>query len=237
MKKRIIGILAALMIAVLMVTPVLAEDFTGSDNWTVTYTSANKLESNFSDGATADAIAGMQPGDTVTFEITLKNENAEDADFWMNNRIVKSMEESSSAATGGAYTYTLTYGDQTLYTSETVGGDDANAAGEVGLYQATDSLDEFFYLDTLKNGATGTITLVVSLDGETQGNGYQSTLAELSMQFAVEETAAKVTPTPIPSPNTGDTASMTPFIACIIAGAAVLVAAIVMLMMRRRREQ
>ena len=38
----------------------------------------------------------------------------------------------------------------------------------------------------------GSISLVVSLDGETQGNDYQDTLADLQMNFAVE---LNVTPT------------------------------------------
>ena len=58
-------------------------------------------------------------------------------------------------------------------------------AGE-GLHEATDALEEWFYLDTLAKDQGGVLTLRVALDGETQGNDYQDTLAELQMQFAVE---------------------------------------------------
>ena len=47
-------------------------------------------------------------------------------------------------------------------------------------------MDEFFYLDRLASGENGKIGLTVALDGETQGNGYQNTLAKLQLAFAVE---------------------------------------------------
>lgn len=67
-----------------------------------------------------------------------------------------------------------------LFDSETVGGD-----GGAGLYEATDGLDEFFKLCTMAPGGSGYVTLYVKLDGETQGNGYQNTLARLRLNFAV----------------------------------------------------
>lgn len=59
-------------------------------------------------------------------------------------------------ANGGAYAYRLAYtnslGEETvLYSSENVGGEKNTEAGE-GLREATDSLDEFFYLDRLEAG-------------------------------------------------------------------------------------
>ncbi len=73
-----------------------------------------------------------------------------------------------------------------LYDSETVGGEGTSYVGK-GLEQATDSLDDFFYLDRLDAGKAGSVHLKVILDGETQGNGYQDTLARLQMNFAVEK--------------------------------------------------
>ena len=52
----------------------------------------------------------------------------------------------------------------------------------------TDNLEQFFYLDHLKKGEQGYITLTVALNGETHGNGYQNTLARLQLNFAVEKT-------------------------------------------------
>ena len=120
----------------------------------------------------------------------------------MTNEVLSSLEDSQSMANGGAYGYRLAYinslGEETiLYSSENVGGEKGSAAGE-GLHEVTDNLEEFFYLDRLEPGASGMVTLKVVLDGETQGNTYQNTLASLQMNFAVEKTGT------VPGPDGGE---------------------------------
>jgi len=84
-------------------------------------------------------------------------------------------------------TWTDTKGEKTvLYDSEVVGGDTQDG-GREGLHEISDSLKDFFYLDRLDVGQEGYITLYVKLDGETQGNDYQETLAKIKMNFAVEK--------------------------------------------------
>ena len=105
---------------------------------------------------------------------------------------MKSLEEASKTAAGGAYTYMLSYKspnkatEDVFFQSDSVGGEGYVSKDLEGLYSATDSLKDFFYLDTLKTGQEGLVTLQVALEGETQGNGYQDTLAKLRMKFAVE---------------------------------------------------
>ena len=65
-------------------------------------------------------------------------------------------------------------------------------------------------LETMKTGASGVVTLKVALDGETQGNSYQKTLADLEMSFAVEERADAPT-TKYIIVRTGDMTNMTPY--------------------------
>ena len=143
-------------------------------------------------------IYEMEPGDTVDFHIQLKNEYKQTTDWYMTNKVLKSLEDAQTVAEGGAYSYILTYIKQdgtkeTLYSSEEVGGETKNASGE-GLHQATNSLKDYFYLDRLKSGQSGEITLKVKLEGETQGNTYQDTLAKLQMNFAVELVDDSTTP-------------------------------------------
>ena len=125
--------------------------------------------------------------------LALVNGDSQGTDWYMTNEVLSSLEDSQGVAQGGAYTYTLTYrngaGEEaTLYSSENVGGEKSSAAGE-GLHEVTDNMDEFFYLDRLASGENGQIGLKVALDGETQGNGYQNTLAKLQLAFAVEPVA------------------------------------------------
>jgi hypothetical protein len=120
-----------------------------------------------------------------------------------------------------------------LFSSDTVGGDTVDAAGE-GLHEATDALADYFYLDTLSSGQSGTVTLKIALDGETQGNDYQDTLADLQMNFAVELTTASGTRQVV---NTGDGRSFLPYIlAMALSGLVLQALAIYSLKRAKRRE-
>lgn len=170
-----------------------AETFYGDETWNVTFNGENEMVSSFRTSDINDVVSGMQPGDNVIITLSLKNDNGTTTDWYMKNEVLYSLEDRSAngGTKGGAYTYRLSYRDNQggeeniLFDSDTVGGDDVSAAGE-GLKEATSSLKEYFYLDTLAKSQSGVITLEVALDGETQGNDYQDTLADLQMEFAVE---------------------------------------------------
>lgn len=196
MKKKLLASVLALLLAVTPITA-YAEDFSGGDGWKVSF-DGKKMTSTFKNTDIDDKIYEMEPGDTVDFHIQLKNEYKKTTDWYMTNKVLKSLEDAQTVAEGGAYSYILTYIKQdgtkeTLYSSEEVGGETKNASGE-GLHQATNSLKDYFYLDRLKSGQSGEITLKVKLEGETQGNTYQDTLAKLQMNFAVELVDDSTTP-------------------------------------------
>lgn len=154
-------------------------------DWVVTYTEAGRVSDNLgSSNSINDRMAEMQPGDTMKVSVALTNRNSAVAHWYMKNTITKSMEDVATMA--GAYTYELVYVDpagtpNVLYTSETVGGDSGK-----GLLEVDSRLTDYFYLGAIANGQSGRIDLTVGLDGETQGNSYQTKVANLSMNFAVE---------------------------------------------------
>ena len=192
MKKALLSLFLVCLLVGGISLPVRADTFYGNSGWRVAFTSQKKMDSNFRTADLDEAVSGMQPGDNIIFTMALQNDYSESTDWWMTNEVLHSLEDSSanSRTHGGAYTYNLTYTDKTgerfvLFDSETVGGEVISAAGE-GLHEATDAMEEYFYLDTLTTGDRGTIRLEVALDGETQGNDYQDTLADLQMNFAVE---------------------------------------------------
>lgn len=187
MKKRIgCLILTALMLTGAAATA-LAEEYKGKDGWKAEFT-GSAIESNFTSSAFAEEITSLQPGDRIEIKIAVRNNSDRDTDWYMSNEVLQSLEDSSPAK-GGAYTYILSWQgsgeSNTLYSSESVGGESVSAAG-TGLHEATDNLEQFFYLDRLTRGGEGYITLQVALNGETQGNSYQNTLARLQLNFAVE---------------------------------------------------
>lgn len=248
MKKKILCLAIAAVMAAGIVETAYSEEFKSEKDWYVNF-DGEKMNSNFSSREMAQEIYGILPGDTMEMEVHIKNSAEGQTDWYMTNEILKSLEEGSKAK-NGAYTYALTYddaaGEETvLYNSDTVGGEGTDAAGE-GLHQATDALDEYFYLDRLDTEKSGTVHLTVCLEGETQGNNYQNTLARLQMNFAVEEVepsvltekekdkivkktvtgkTTTVSKTVVRNPKTGDTTNL------LLFSAAALVSGIVLLIL------
>lgn len=197
MRKKICGMILFGALLISQAAGVHAETLKGSTDWNVSFTAEEKMVSSFKTNDLDDTIYGLQPGDNAIIQINLKNQNKASTDWYMTNEVLYSLEDRSTntATGGGAYTYRLTYTDMdgevtALFDSDTVGGENASGAGE-GLHAATDALkDDYIFLDTLSKGDAGYITLEVALDGETQGNDYQNTLADLQMNFAVEMATA-----------------------------------------------
>ena len=204
MKKKVFALLLVFILTLSISATAFGEHYDGAAGWTVTFTSDAKMESNFSSGSVQDAVSTLQPGDDVTLTITLANKHKEDVNWYMKNTIIKSLEDSTTAS-GGAYTYVLSYsgsdGSTELYNSDRVGGNLGTKTAPEGLHEVDTALKDYFFLETMPSGGTGKVTLTVTLEGETQGNDYQKTLADLTMQFAAELTPTRTVV------RTGDTTS------------------------------
>lgn len=257
MKKKVLCLLMAVFMMMGTQITVQAEDYVGADDWEVTFV-GNSLESNFTDADMKKDVAELLPGDSILLQVDLTHDASQRSDWYMTNKVIQSLEDNSTA-NGGAYTYILTFTDAEgveteLYNSATVGGE-INANQRTtntveGLHQATTNLDEYFYLTRLSDGETATVSLYVELDGETQGNDYQKTLASLQMNFAVERVSTEVITVernvtrtvgdvvPLDSVvKTGDDAPIALYSALALASGIALLAVVVKTMQTRRGER
>ena len=226
MRKIISAVMAAALAFAVLPVAAMAESIPHPGNWRVTYTSDGKMTDNYSASEYVDAVSGLQPGDDITFAITLSHENDSNADWYIANDVVKTLEENSEAS-GSAYEYRLTYTNpsgqvSTLYDSEVVGGDEGN-----GLADATNALEDYIGLGQLSKGQTAKVELRVALDGETEGNAYFDTLAQLKMKFAVElptkASSSSTSSTHRSTVQTGDDTNLFPFyVAMAVSGALLL---------------
>jgi hypothetical protein len=188
-----------------------AQEQEGGDSWNVTYT-GSKVESNFSSENIAESMSNMQGGDTVTFNVAMKNADSNSTNWYMANEVLATLENSKSA-NSAAYTYTLTYTnpsgkDTVLFTSDRVGGEKSTGVNN-GLKEATESLSGFFYLDTLSAGQSADVTLKVTLNGETVGNAYQDTMAKIQMKFGVEKVKKVTARNSLTTTETNNTTTVT----------------------------
>ena len=243
MKKKVLCLVMAMVMVVGAGISVQAEDYQGKDGWVANF-DGKEIKSNFGTSNLTEEAKSIQPGDSITLKVGIKNSDSGKTDWYMTNEAIQSLEDANSVANGGAYEYRLAYinaaGKETeLYNSETVGGE--GASSKEGLHQATDSLKEYFYLDRLDPGQSGTVTLRVKIDGETVINDYQETLALLKMTFAVEK-VTESTIRKVPGEDkvitnrvkTGDTNKILLFCALALISGIILLILALMSMKRRR---
>ena len=237
----------------------------GKENLYATYTKNGSWDSNLSAGWD-DQLNALEPGDKISLQVALKNDYAGDTLWYMKNSVIKTLEQRSSNSNthGGGYTYVLSYTDPTgktedLFNSD-VGGEGntirTGTTSREGLLEATNNLEDYFYLDTFKQGQSGKVTLTVSLDGESQGNWYQDTEAQLEMQFGVEKkdikknvvkqttkttnktrTVAGKTVRVSNNVKTGDPFHMLPYIITMAVSGLIILIIAIWLMQNRRRER
>ena len=182
--KKLLATILSLVMSLALPATAFADHIDGSTGWYVEYNEAGRVVDNYTQRSWADNVSQLQPGDDITLSVEVRQTNDTPADWYLTNEVLKSLEEGE--ATGSAYGYTLKYegpsNSRTLYESKNVGG----KGSAEGLADATNAMDDYFYLGTLSKGETAKVTLNVSLDGETEGNAYFDTLARLSLKFAVE---------------------------------------------------
>ncbi len=220
--------MSLLLIALVMAmgSMAYAVDYPSPEGLYVSY-DGEEIESNLD---TEDVFDMIQPGDSATVEIEIRNDAEGNTDWWMNNSVLETFEDAEKEAAGGAYTYILTYTDkngedQVIYSSDSVGGDEGQDEAE-GLKEATGSLEDFFFLETLEEGDTAKVKLYVALDGETQGNAYQETLAQIEFVFGVEP--EEEGEPRIIHVKTGDTTTLIPYVAVGAAGLVLLIGVLVL---------
>lgn len=183
-------LLLSFMIVLGMGQAVFAEPTT-VDGGTYTF-DGNKM--TYTAGKNADdEIEGLEPGDDVTINFTYTNKSDDTTYWYMENTILKTLEEKSDA-TGGGYSYTLTDGGTVIFSSDAVGGENTpqSAGIKKGLLAVNDAIEgdsgeAWFFIRELGAGQSGKTTLRVALDGESQVNSYENTNGKLQVNYGVEK--------------------------------------------------
>lgn len=202
-------------------------------------------DGKLSSKAVTTEIGNIVPGDTVEYTVEFQNKSKKSTDWYVKNTIVQAFEKSVDAS-GGVYSYTLTYinpsgAETVLYTNDELGGlnestTKAPSSDKVGLEQVSTGTQEDIYLDTLSAGQKGQVRVTVSLDGETQGNAYYGSAASLNLVFAVEPIDVTTRTITVTVPNTGDNSNVIIYSA-VFGLAAVSLLAILLLKKKANKEE
>lgn len=217
MKKLLVCLSLLLLLIPGIKKNVYAEDGYDYDlSYDVVFTKDQDLIYRDSEGnqlnSFSDELPDMLPGDSMRITFNLKNEYGKAVDYYMYNNS-EAFETLTANAKNAAYDYELNYSGKSapLYSSDVVGGDEMQ-----GIEEATDALKEYFLLqDSFSKGRNESVSLVLTLDGETQVNTYQDALGNVKFQFAVEippEPTERHEERVIYIPNTGDSINMNVYI-------------------------
>ena len=139
-------------------------------------------------------ISNMEPGDTVKITTTYVNKDSETTEWYMENKVLDTLEERSDML--GGYSYKLTNvgpgGEKTvIFDSDAIGDYESPDSERQGLKEATNATEDYFFIQELKAGQSGQTVLEVGLDGESQINSYEKKDAELQLSYAVEKISAE----------------------------------------------
>ena len=194
--KRIVKCLSIVaLILVVLANPLMAEE--NKYSYEVEYDGSD-ITSDFDAEDLSSKLSDVQPGDSAEITFVLKNSSDKDVDWYMDNSIQKIFGDRDNS---GAYTYSLTYEDRDLL-NQMVGGDEGS------LDDLNENIKDFFYLDRIAQGGQAEVKFYLELDGETQGNAYQTTDGTVRVNFAVEQVAEENPPVYIYVPNTGDNSNL-----------------------------
>ena len=93
MRRIGLALIAAFAMAIIALPcTAFAESMTGQGNWTVTFNADEKLVDNYSAQQWADDIGKLEPGDDITFTVTLQHQHETTCDWYMANEVLKSLE-------------------------------------------------------------------------------------------------------------------------------------------------
>lgn len=208
----------------------------------------HKMHTNFTAETFGRIIDNMQPGDDLTVKVVYKNKAKETTEWYMENKVEQTLEQATTSkvvsGTGkpeeGGYTYELTNYDrngnaQVLFnsTKQVIGGREQPMENREGLKEATNALEDWFHIDTLKAGQEGYLILKIAFEGETEVNDYMDTDGIVNMRFAVELPGEG---NPPPSINTGDYTNITMWVAILMAASVLLLIFAIVSVRRDRKE-
>lgn len=119
MKKKILCLAMAAVMAVGIHTTAFAETLQGGSDWKVEF-NGSKMSSNFTSADMKKDIFQLQPGDTMELQVGLKNTSEKDADWYMTNEVLKSLEDSQSIAADPVTVTTVTKKGEDKVVNKTV---------------------------------------------------------------------------------------------------------------------
>lgn len=227
MKKRI---LTAAVLVMTMLFGTAMQASAASD--VITFDGDAKQFVTAISGDAENGFEGMLPGESRTITMELYNEASEELKFFMNSDILTAdiAEQGDKRA---VYDFSISADGEEFFCA-VIGGEEKEniSAGKEFLTEKHSIL-----LATLAKGEKTTITICLSLDGDSTENAYMNAAGKLTFRFSAEtpEEPPTIIEEVIKTVITGDMTSITAIIG--VAGIALLAIIIVLVQKRKNRVE
>lgn len=168
MKKKIFGIILSIATVMLSCAPVVAAEDT-------LITFEGDSQKFITQEGTNEGFEDMQPGETRSVSVRLKNDNSDTMDFFMSAEILDNIAEKGNK--DAVYDFSISKDNETFFAS--VIGATGNTIGEEYL---TD--DNNIKLATLAKGEESLVTVSLTLDGDSTENAYMNQAGQIKLRFS-----------------------------------------------------
>lgn len=168
MKKKIFGIILSMATVMLSCAPVVAAEDT-------LITFEGDSQKFITQEGTNEGFEDMQPGETRSVSVRLKNDNSDTMDFFMSAEILDNIAEKGNK--DAVYDFSISRDNETFFAS--VIGATGNTIGEEYL---TD--DNNIKLATLAKGEESLVTVSLTLDGDSTENAYMNQAGQIKLRFS-----------------------------------------------------
>lgn len=168
MKSKLFGIVLSIATVMLSCAPVVAAQDT-----LVTF--EGDSQKFITQEGSSEGFEDMQPGETRSVTVRLKNDNNSTMDFFMSTEILDNIAEKGNK--DAVYDFSISRDSDTFFA--TVIGASGNTIGEEYL---TD--DNNIKLATLAKGEESLVTVSLSLDGDSTENTYMNQEGQIKLKFS-----------------------------------------------------
>lgn len=168
MKSKLFGIVLSIATVMLSCAPVVAAQDT-----LVTF--EGDSQKFITQEGSSEGFEDMQPGETRSVTVRLKNDNNSTMDFFMSTEILDNIAEKGNK--DAVYDFSISRDSDTFFA--TVIGASGNTIGEEYL---TD--DNNIKLATLAKGEESLVTVSLSLDGDSTENTYMNQEGQIKLRFS-----------------------------------------------------
>lgn len=135
-------------------------------------------------------FSNMLPGKTYKGEIVLENASENDAYFYMDTSVIKTLVSTANQKDTG-YTVSLTCGDTVLYGYDAISGVAKGSLiggeGTQGLEELNAQLEEYPLAAALKPGESAVVCLSIQPDATATSSGYMGADGSIEFRFQAKD--------------------------------------------------